>query len=102
CRNASIVERPRINRAVADFVDGVIPRLQEECRRCLLGDVYARIEGSAGATQMTRIDRDSKVRATAQLVSRIDWLVGGREDIAGLRTQIAACREADHPYFVGI
>ena len=65
CRDARIIKSPRIDGAVTDFVDGVIPRLQQECRRRLLRDVYAGIESGAGATQMPRIKRNSKVRATA-------------------------------------
>ena len=65
CRDARSTKSTRINRAVAYFVDGVIPRLQQECRRRLLCDVYARIESGTGATQMTRIKRNSKFRPTA-------------------------------------
>jgi hypothetical protein len=65
CRDARIIKSTRINRAVADVVNGVIPRLQQERRRRLLCDVYAGIESGTGATQMARIKRDSKVRATA-------------------------------------
>src|SRR6185437_15527714 len=31
-----------------------------------------------------------------------DWFVSRRENVAGLRNQIAACGESDHPYPVGI
>ena len=40
-------------------------RLQQERWRRLLCDVYAGIESGAGATQMSWIKRDCKVRATA-------------------------------------
>lgn len=84
CRYARMIKSPRIDRAVADVIDGVIPRLQQECRRRLLCDVNGGIESATGATQMTRIKRNSKVRATAQLVKCIDWLVSRRENVAGL------------------
>jgi hypothetical protein len=76
-RDARIIKRPRIDGAVADFVNGVVPRLKQECRRRLLCGVYAGIQSVAafGATQMTGIKRNGKVRATACFVSRIDCLV---------------------------
>lgn len=50
---------------------------------------------------MTRIKRNGKVRAAAQFVNRIDRLVCRLEYVTGLRDQIAACREANHPDPVG-
>src|SRR5689334_7698883 len=51
---------------------------------------------------MTGIERDGKVRKTAQLVNDINWLVGRLEYVAGLRHQIATCRKADHANLLGI
>src|SRR5258708_32464367 len=51
CRDARIIKSPRIDGAVADFINGVVPRLKQECRRRLLCDVYAGIASGAGATQ---------------------------------------------------
>ena len=65
CRDTCIIKSPRIDGAVADVVNWVIPRLQQERRRCLLCDVDAGIESGPGATEMTRIKRNGEVRATA-------------------------------------
>ena len=64
-RDTRVIKGTRINCAVADVVHGVIPRLQQERRRRLLCDVYARIESGARAAQVTRIKRDGEVRAAA-------------------------------------
>ena len=55
CRDTRIIKSPRIDGAVADVVNGVIPRLQQERWWRLLRDVYAGIESGLGATEMTRI-----------------------------------------------
>ena len=65
CRDARLIKGTRINRAVADVVHGVIPRLQQESRRRPLCDVYAGVQGSAVAAQVARIKGYSEVWAAA-------------------------------------
>ena len=101
-RNAGAVERPRVQRAVADFVDGVVPGLQQERRRRALRHVDRGIEPRAGTAEMPRIERDREVRATADTVDRIDRPVGGFKNIAGLRNEIAAGRKTDYADLVRI
>jgi hypothetical protein len=50
CRDARIIESPRIDRAVADFVNRVIPCLQQKRRWRLLCDVYAWVQRWARPT----------------------------------------------------
>ena len=101
-RDAGIIKGPRINRAVADIVNGIIPRLEQECRGRLFCDVEAGIKSAAVATEVARIKRDGKIGAAAQFISRIDRLVRWLEYIAGLCDQITARREADHSDLVRI
>ena len=62
------VEHTSIDRAVADVVDGIVPRLQQEGRRRPTGNMDARIERVARAAEMARIDRDREIRPTADPV----------------------------------
>jgi len=99
-RNTCIIQSPRIERAVADLVDGVIPGLQQECGRRAPGDVDSGIEPGTEATQVAGIHRDGKAGAAAVLIARIDRPVSRLADIAGLRHEIPARRRTDHPNLV--
>src|SRR3546814_17779587 len=87
CWNACLVQRSRIDGAVANRIDRIVPSLKKKCRRGHLGDFDSRIKRAPRSAQVAREHCDGKIGPAAHFVYFVDWLIGRFDYFAGLRDQ---------------
>src|SRR3546814_13391572 len=61
CWNACLVQRSRIDGAVANRIDRIVPSLKKKCRRGHLGDFDSRIKRAPRSAQVAREHCDGKI-----------------------------------------
>jgi hypothetical protein len=99
---SSPMKRPRVNNAVADIIDRIIPRLQNESRRRILADVEIGVDDTSRPANVARVECHSEVGPAADLIHGVNWLVGIAEHVAGLRNQEPSRGHTDYADFVRI
>src|SRR5262249_39738247 len=97
-RDTGALQRLVHDHAMARVADDVGPAVDEEDRRRLRWNAQAGSEFVLFlGLQVARIDPDGGVRAAADLVDVVDWLVGSLlEARCGGDCRVAPRREADH------
>lgn len=95
-RNTRGFKSPRIDRAVARLVGGIVPGHQQEDGRRLPGHLDSRVEGAIGTAEMAREKQDGEIRPATGLIFSSTDSVARLEDIAHLRAKISTGGKAHH------
>lgn len=83
-----LVQRSRIDYAIANRIDGIVPSLKKKCWRGHLGNFDTRIKRAPRSAQVAWEHCDGKIGPAAHFVYFVDRLISRFEYIAGLRDQI--------------
>src|SRR3546814_20484692 len=82
CWNACLVQRSRIDGAVANRIDRIVPSLKKKCRRGHLGDFDSRIKRAPRSAQVAREHCDGKIGPAAHFVYRSEERRVGKECVS--------------------